>query len=328
MRAVVCDQPGDADVLRIEQVPDPVPRDGEILIRVAAAGVNRADILQRRGFYPPPPGASDVLGLEVSGVVDAVAAGVRGWAPGERVMALIEGGGYAELAAARAAQTVRLPAEVDLVEAGGVPEVFITAHDNLFTRARLQPGETVLIHGGAGGVGSAAVQLSKRHGCRVLVTAGSDEKLRRCADLGADIGIKYTDDDFVARTLDGTDGHGADVILDVMGASYLERNLEALAQDGRIVIIAMQGGTAGEMNLGQLSRKRGTLTATHLRGRPPQQKAAIVSAFDRDVVPGVGDGSLRPVIDRVLPLDAVQDAHRLLESGTVVGKVVLQVVAG
>lgn len=328
MKAVVFDQPGDADVLRIEQVPDPSPRDGEMLIRVAAAGVNRADIVQRRGFYPPPPGASDILGLEVSGVVESVGAGVRGWNIGERVMALIEGGGYAELATARVAQTVRVPVELDIVDAAAVPEVFITAHDNLFTRARLQAGETVLIHGGAGGVGTAAVQLSTRRGCRVLVTAGTEAKLHRCAELGADVGIDYRTDDFVARTLDATDGHGADVILDVMGASYLARNLEALAQDGRIVVIGMQGGTVAEMNIGQLSRKRGTLMATHLRGRPAQQKAEIVAAFEQRVLPGLRDGSLRTVVDRVLPLDAAQEAHRLLESGDVIGKVVLQVAAG
>jgi putative PIG3 family NAD(P)H quinone oxidoreductase len=328
MRAVVVDHPGDADVLRVEQVPDRVTRAGEILIRVAAAGVNRADVLQRRGFYPPPPGASDTLGLEVSGVVEALGDGVQGWARGDRVMALIEGGGYAELAAARVAQSVRVPVEVDLVEAAAVPEVFITAHDNLITRGRLQPGETVLIHGGAGGVGTAAIQLAKRRGCRVIVTARSDEKLRRCAELGADTGINYATQDFVASVLDATRGHGADVVLDVMGASYLERNIEALAHDGRIVIIAMQGGTQADVDLSRLNRKRASVAATHLRGRPAQQKAEIVAAFERDVVPGLRDRSLRPVIHRVLPLDEVQAAHWLLESGDVIGKVVLQVVAG
>lgn len=328
MKAVVSDQPGDADVLRVDQVPDPVAREGEILIRVAAAGVNRADIVQRRGFYPPPPGAPDTLGLEVSGIVETLGGGVLGWTRGERVVALIEGGGYAELATARAAQTVRVPVELDLLAAGGVPEAFITAHDNLFTRARLQPGETVLIHGGAGGVGTAAIQIAVRGGARVLVTAGSDEKLRHCAALGAHVSINHTTEDFVARTLDATDGHGADVVLDVMGAAYLERNLAALAQDGRIVVISMQGGSVSELDIGGLFRKRGTLMATHLRGRPREQKAAIVAAFEREVVPGFGDGGLRPVIHRVLPLDQVRDAHRLLESGDLIGKLVLQVAPG
>src|SRR5580698_184704 len=243
MRAVVVAEPGGPEQLRVEEVPDPHAGDGEVLVRVAAAGVNRADLLQRKGFYPPPPGASDVLGLEASGVIEALGAGVTSLSAGDTVMALLEGGGYAELVAVRASQVVRVPVNVDLIHAGGVPEVFITAHDALFTRARLAHGETVLIHGGGGGVGTAAIQLARLHGCRVIVTAGSPAKLARCLELGADTGINYNTEDFVARTRELTDGRGADVVLDIMGASYLERNLDVVANDGRIVVIGMQGGT-------------------------------------------------------------------------------------
>lgn len=328
MRAVVVDHPGEADVLRVTEVPDPVPAADEVLIRVVSAGLNRADLLQRRGFYPPPPGASDTLGLEVAGVVERVAEDVREWSPGDRVMALLEGGGYAELARVRAKQIVRVPEQLTLLDAGAVPEVFITAHDNLFTRARMQPGEAVLIHGGAGGVGTAAIQLAHAHGCRVIVTAGSAAKVQACLDLGADGGIDYTTEDFVVRTLDETGDDGADVVLDVMGAAYLERNIDALAGDGRIVVIGMQGGTHAELDIGMLNRKRGSIIATHLRNRPPAQKAEIVAAFARDVVPALAAGTMRPVIDRVFPLHEVAEAHRLLESGAVIGKVVLDVAAG
>lgn len=328
MRAVVVDHPGEADVLRVAAVPDPVAGADEVLIRVASAGLNRADLLQRRGFYPPPAGASEILGLEVAGVIDSVGAGVRDWSPGDRVMALLEGGGYAELARVRATQIVRVPDELALLDAGGVPEVFITAHDNLFTRARLQPGEAVLIHGGAGGVGTAAIQLAHAHGCRVIVTAGSAAKVHACLELGADGGINYNTEDFVVRTLDETGDHGADVVLDVIGAAYLERNIDALAGDGRIVVIGMQGGTHAELDIGMLNRKRGSIIATHLRNRPPAQKADIVAAFARDVVPALAAGTMHPVIERVFPLHEVAEAHRLLESGAVIGKVVLDVAAG
>lgn len=328
MRAVVVDHPGEADALRVAEVPDPIAAADEVLIRVVSAGVNRADLLQRRGFYPPPAGASDTLGLEVAGAIEAVGEGVREWSPGDRVMALIEGGGYAELARARVTQIVRVPEQLTLLDAGAVPEVFITAHDNLFTRARLQSGEAVLIHGGAGGVGTAAIQLAHAQGCRVIVTAGSAAKVYACLELGADGGINYNTEDFVVRTLDETGDDGADVVLDVMGAAYLERNIDALAGDGRIVVIGMQGGTHAELDLGLLNRKRGSITATHLRNRPPAQKAKIVAAFARDVVPALAAGTMHPVIDSVFPLHEVAEAHRLLESGAVFGKVVLNVAAG
>jgi putative PIG3 family NAD(P)H quinone oxidoreductase len=323
MRAVIVTAPGGPEMLQVAEVPEPHAGEGEVTVRVAAAGINRADLLQRMGHYPPPPGASDILGLEVSGVVASVGAGVADIAEGDAVMALLEGGGYAELAAVRARQVVRVPANIDLIDAGGVPEVFITAHDALFTRGRLQPGETVLIHGGGGGVGTAAIQLGRQHGCRVLVTAGSAAKLARCAELGADAGINYALEDFVMRTHELTDGRGADVVLDIMGASYLGRNLEVVATDGRVVVIGMQGGTHADIDLGVMMRRRVSLISTALRARPAAQKAAIVGAFATEVVPRLATAALRPVIDRVLPFEAAGEAHRLMEAGEVVGKILL-----
>ena len=325
MRAVVVDEPGDPEVMRVAEVPDPVPAAGELLLRVHGAGINRADLLQRRGFYPPPPGASPILGLEAAGEVEALGQGVRGWAPGERAMALLAGGGYAEKVAVPAGQVMRVPADMDLVTAGGVPEVFITAHDALAERARLRGGETLLIHGGAGGVGTAAIQVGKRLGARVLVTAGSAERVQRCLDLGADAGIDYSSEDFVARTGELTGGRGADVILDVMGAAYLERNLQALARDGRMVIIGMQGGLRAEIDLNTLLSSRLTVQGTMLRNRSVEQKAQIVQRVAGEVLPGLEDGSLRAVVDRVVPLDDVVAAHRAMEAGGHVGKLVLQV---
>jgi len=327
MRAIVVTAPGGPEVLRIEDRPDPAPRDDEVLVRVSAAGINRADLLQRMGAYPPPPGASEILGLEASGVIAGMGTGVSSFAEGDRVMILVEGGGYAELVAVRAAQAVRVPDNVDMISAGGIPEVFITAHDALFTRGRLQPDETVLIHGGGGGVGTVAIQLARRHGCRVLVTAGSAAKLERCAELGADAGINYRSEDFVERTRELTDGRGADVVIDIMGAAYAERNLDAVAVDGRIIVLGLQGGTNAQVDLGVLLRRRAALIGTQLRARPAAQKAAIVAAFARDVLPALADGSLRPVIDRVLPLKRAAEAHRLMEAGEVTGKIVLDVTA-
>ena len=323
MRAVVIDAPGGPDVLHVAERPDPHPTGGEITVRVAAAGVNRADLLQRMGHYPPPPGASDILGLEVSGVVASVGSGVAAVTEGDRVMALLEGGGYAELVAVRATQAVPVPANIDLIDAGGIPEVFVTAHDALFTRARLQPGEAVLIHGGGGGVGTAAIQLAHDHGCRVIVTAGSAAKLARCKELGADAGIDYSREDFVARTRELTDGSGADVVLDILGASYLGKNVDVVATDGRIVVIGMQGGTHAEIDLGVMMRRRVSLISTALRARPAAQKAAIVAAFVAGVVPKLASGVVRPVIDRVLPFDAAAEAHRLMETSALVGKILL-----
>jgi putative PIG3 family NAD(P)H quinone oxidoreductase len=323
MRAVIVAAPGGTEQLHVEERPDPVAAEGEVVIRVAAAGINRADLLQRMGNYPPPAGASEILGLEASGLIASIGGGVSGLAVGDPVMALLEGGGYAELVAARARQVVRVPDNLDLIHAGGVPEVFITAHDALFTRGRLQDGETVLIHGGGGGVGTAAIQLARMHGCRVLVTAGSTAKLARCIELGADAGINYATEDFVARTRELSDGRGADVVLDIMGASYLGRNLEAVATDGRIVVIGMQGGTRADIDLGVMMRRRVALISTALRSRPAAQKAAIVAAFASGVVPALAAGTLQPVIDRVLPFEDAAEAHRLMESSGAIGKIVL-----
>ncbi len=323
MRAVVVAEPGGPEQLHVEERPDPHAGDGEVLVRVIGAGVNRADLLQRQGFYPPPPGASDILGLEASGVIVDVGAHVTDFSQGDEVMALLEGGGYAELVAVRASQVVHVPDSIDLIDAGGIPEVFITAHDALFTRGRLAHGETVLIHGGGGGVGTAAIQLARQHGCRVIVTAGSAAKLARCMELGADVGIDYKTEDFVARTRELTDGRGADVVIDVMGASYLERNLGVVASDGRIVVIGMQGGTHTDIDLGVMMRRRVSLISTALRARPAEQKATIVAAFAADVVPALRNGTLQPVIDRLLPFDAAAEAHRLMEAGGAVGKIVL-----
>ena len=324
MRAVVFDEPGGPEVLHVAELPDVAARDGELLIEVAAAGVNRADLLQRRGFYPPPPGASPILGLEVAGTVAALGPGVTGWQPGERVMALIEGGGYADLAAAPCAQSVRVPDSIDIISAAGIPEVFITAHDALFTRAGLQAGETVLIHGGAGGVGTAAIQLAARQECRVIATAGTEARLERCTELGAGFAINHREEDFVERVLEITAGAGADVVLDVMGAAYLERNLAALAVDGRMVVIATQGGNSAELNLALLMRKRASVITTMLRARPHAQKARIVAAFDAHALPDLARGALLAVIDRVVPLADAATAHRLLEAGEITGKVLLR----
>lgn len=311
--------------MHLANVPDPVAGPGEVLISVHATAVNRADALQRRGFYPPPPGTSPIIGLEVSGEVEAVGDGVTQWKGGDRVCALLAGGGYAEKTAVPAGQVMLVPDGIDLVTAAAIPEVFITAHDNLVTRGRLIAGETVLIHGGAGGVGTAAIQVARRQGAAVIVTAGSAERLQRCYELGAHHGIDHTREDFVARVAEITDGAGAEVILDVMGAAYLERNLTALARDGRLVVIGLQGGLHAEIDLNTMLSRRLSLLATTLRSRPTEQKAEIVRRTVEDLWPSFADGSLRPVVDRVLPLDAVVEAHRAMEAGGAVGKIVLRV---
>jgi len=325
MRAVVYDEPGDPEVLRLAEVPEPEPGPGEVLLRVHSTALNRADLLQRRGFYPPPPGASAILGLEAAGEVEALGEGVDTWKPGDRVCALLAGGGYAEKVAVPAVQVMAAPQGMDLVVAGAVPEAFITAHDNLVTRGRLRAGETVLIHGGTGGVGTAAIQVARRAGARVLATAGSPERVTFCRELGAHEGIDHHAEDFVERTRELTDGRGADVILDVMGAAYLERNLRALARDGRLVIIGMQGGIHAEIDLNTLLSNRLSVQGTILRNRPVEQKGEIVRRFAAEALPGFADGSLRPLIDRVLPLEQVVEAHRAMEAGGHLGKIVLRV---
>lgn len=324
MRAVVCDGAGGVDVMGIGTVEDPVPGPGDVAIEVAATAVNRADLLQRQGNYPPPPGASDILGLECSGTVQAVGPEVPRWSVGDPVVALLSGGGYAERVVVPEAQVLPVPAGVDLVTAAALPEVSATVWSNVFMVAGLQPDETLLVHGGSSGIGTMAIQLAVALGARVAVTAGSDAKLERCRELGAAILVNYREDDFVERVREATIGAGADVILDNMGATYLGRNVDALAPNGRLVVIGMQGGIKGELNLATLLGKRGAVLATSLRGRPAAEKATIVAGVQEHVWPLVADGTVRPVVHEVFPLADVRDAHRLVEESTHVGKVLLQ----
>jgi len=320
MRAIVASEPGGPGVLRLTDVPDAVAGPGEVLVRVAATAVNRADLLQRKGFYPPPPGASDIIGLECSGTVAALGQGVTGWSVGDEVCALLAGGGYAELVAVPAGQLMPVPAGVSLVDAAALPEVACTVWPNVFVSGGLQAGERFLVHGGAGGIGTFAIQLASALGAKVFATAGSPEKLRACAELGADVTINYRDEDFVAVLKE--DG-GADVILDVMGAAYLGRNVDALATDGRLVVIGLQGGIKAELDLNALMRKRGTIIATTLRARPEAEKAAICASVVEHVWPLVADGQVGPVVHTRLPLDEASRAHALVESSDHIGKVLL-----
>jgi putative PIG3 family NAD(P)H quinone oxidoreductase len=324
MHAVVITQPGDPDVLQWTEVEDPAPGPGEVLIDVAASGVNRADLMQRQGFYPPPPGAPPYPGLECSGKVAAVGEGVTTWKPGDEVCALLAGGGYAERVAVPAGQVLPVPTSVTLTAAAALPETACTVYANVFQAARLSGGETLLVHGGASGIGTMAIQLAKNAGATVAVTAGSAEKLATCRELGADIGVNYREEDFVERIKDATKGRGADVILDIMGASYLARNVDALAVDGRMVSIGMQGGSKAELDLGMLMRKRGTVMATTLRARPPEQKAAIVAWVREHVWPLVNAGKIRPVIYRELPIYEAAEAHRIMAASTHTGKILLR----
>jgi len=300
----------------------------EVLIEIFAAGVNRADLLQAAGNYPPPPGASDILGLEVSGRIAAVGDGVSEWIVGQEVCALLAGGGYAESVIVPAAQVLPVPPGVTLHDAAALPEVACTVWSNLVMAAHLAPGEVLLVHGGASGVGSHAIQVAKQLGAVVAVTAGSDAKLDLCRQLGADIAINYRDGDFVEHVRRATDGRGADVILDIMGAAYLDRNLDVLAADGRLVIIGMQGGVKGELNIGKLVGKRLQVIGTALRARPvggPHGKGDIVAAVVESVWPMIADGRVRPVIGARFPLAEAQEAHRALASGDVSGKILLTV---
>jgi NADPH2:quinone reductase len=299
-----------------------------VLIKVSAAGVNRADLLQAAGHYPPPPGASELLGMEVSGVVDAVGDDVSDWSVGQEVCALLAGGGYAEYVAVPAGQLLTIPGGVDLRDAAALPEAACTVWSNLVMTAQLSEGQLLLVHGGASGVGSHAIQVARALGARVAVTAGSRPKLELCRELGAEITIDYHDEDFVARVHEATDGAGANVILDIIGAKYLDRNLDALALDGRLIVIGMQGGVMGELNLGKLVGKRAGVIGTTLRGRPttgPNSKSEVVAAVQNHVWPMIADGRVRPVIGARLPIQQAAEAHRLLSSGEVTGKVVLTV---
>ena len=323
MKAITIPEFGGPEAMVLSEVPDPEPRAGEVLVRVAAAGVNRADVLQRQGHYAPPPGESDVPGLEVSGTIEALGDGVEGWSVGDEVCALLSGGGYAELVRVPAGQLLPVPAGVSLINAAALPEVTCTVWSNVFLTANLQPGETLLVHGGSSGIGTMAIQLGRAIGAVVAVTAGSPEKLAACADLGAEVLVNYREEDFVDRVMAATDGAGADVVLDNMGAKYLARNVAVLATGGRLVVIGMQGGTRAELDLGVLLRKRAAVIATSLRARPLGEKATIVAAVREHVWPLIEAGEVRPVVMSRHPLADAAAAHRELEASAHIGKILL-----
>jgi putative PIG3 family NAD(P)H quinone oxidoreductase len=322
MKAILFDQPGEPEVLRYDNVPDPQPGTDELLVRVHATAVNRADLLQRRGGYAPPPGASPILGLELAGEVVQPAGE---WLIGDRVMAVVTGGGYAELTAVPVGMAIRIPARFSYQEAAAIPEAFLTAYLNMFTLGRLQPGEVILIHAGASGVGTAAIQLARAAGARVMVTAGSDEKLALCRELGAELAINYTSESFVERVQAASGGRGADVVLDFVGAPYWDSNMAALALGGRLMLIGLLGGSRGQLDLGMMMGKSLTVAGTTLRRTPLQQKVALTQAFSEFALPRFERAELRPVIDRILPIAQAAEAHRVLEANSNAGKVVLSV---
>lgn len=325
MKAVLIDRPGDETVLRIGEAPEPSLGAGELRLRVAATAVNRADLLQRQGHYPPPAGASPILGLECAGTVIEVGAGVADWKPGDRAMALLAGGGYAEQVVVHAGSALRVPARLSLEEAAAVPEVFLTAYLNLFEVGSLPATGSALVHGGGSGVGTAAIQLIKAAGARALITAGSEDKCGRCLELGADVAIDYRKENFAERVREETNGRGVDIVLDSIGASYLEANLASLATGGRLVLIGLMGGAKVEVNLAVLLAKRLHVVGSTLRTRSVEEKAAIAASFARRFGADLASGRLRPIVDRVLPLADVADAHRAMKASEHFGKIVLQV---
>jgi len=325
MKAITIREPGGPEVLELVEVDDPRPGPGEVLVDVVTAGVNRADVLQRQGKYPPPVGASELPGLEVSGTVAAVGEGVTAWTVGDEVCALLAGGGYAEKVVVPEGQVMRVPRGVSLADAGALPEVVCTVWSNVFATASLRRSEVLLVHGGSSGIGTAAIQMAKAVDATVAVTAGSEDKLAACRELGADIAINYRERDFVEEILSATDGHGADVILDVVGGPYLDRNVRALATGGRLVVIGLQGGAKGELNLARLSAKRASVHATTLRARPTAEKATVVAGVVEHVWPLVEAGKVRPVIHRRFPLAEAAEAHRVMEEGRHIGKILLAV---
>jgi NADPH2:quinone reductase len=323
MRAVIAAAKGGPEVLEVVERPVPQPQEGEVLVRIAAAGVNRPDVVQRQGHYPPPPGAPDILGLEIAGEVVAAGPGAGRFQVGAPVMALVAGGGYAEYAVVHESNALPVPAGLSMTEAAAVPETYFTVWTNVFERGRLQAGEAFLVHGGTSGIGTTAIQLAKAFGARVIATAGSPEKCDACLTLGADLAINYREADFVQGVKAVTEGKGADVILDMVGGSYIQRNYEAAAQDGRIVQIAfMQGGKA-EVDFRRLMMKRLTHTGSTLRARSVAEKAAIARALEERVLPLLAEGRCRPVMDSTFPLDEVQAAHARMDGGEHIGKIVL-----
>jgi putative PIG3 family NAD(P)H quinone oxidoreductase len=325
MRAIIVDEPGDETHMRIGEVPAPELVPESLRLRVAATAVNRADLLQRQGLYPPPPGASDILGLECAGQVIEVADGVSGWTVGDRAMALLAGGGYAEEVVVHAGSAMHIPERLDNEAAAAIPEVFLTVFLNVFQLAGLAEGGAALVHGGGSGIGTAAIQLLKAVGATVVVSAGSDEKCARCRELGADVAVNYRSGDFVAEAKAATGGRGVDVVLDSIGAPYLDKNLAALATGGRLVLIGLMGGAKAEVNLGVLLMRRLQVIGSTLRTRPAAEKAAIVEGFLSRFGPALAAGEIGPVVDRVLPLAQAADAHRLLKASEHFGKVVLRV---
>jgi len=323
MRAVSISEPGEADVLTLTEVEAPSAGPGQVVVQTAAIGVNRADIMQRRGFYPPPKGASPLPGLEVSGTISEVGEGVEDWSVGDEVCGLVDGGGYAEQVLVPAAQLLPVPTGVSLTDAAGLPEVVCTVWSNVFMTAGLQPEETFLVHGGSSGIGTMAIQLAVAMGAKVAVTAGSQAKLDRCAELGAGILVDYKNEDFVEKVRQETDGHGANVILDVVGAKYLAANVDLLATSGRLVVIGLLGGRKGELDLGKMLGKRAAVIATGLRSRPPEEKASIVAAVREHVWPLFEDGTVRPIIQGSHPMERAADAHREMEASDHVGKILL-----
>ncbi|MGH8777208.1 MAG: NAD(P)H-quinone oxidoreductase [Jiangellaceae bacterium] len=324
MHAVVVTEPGGPDVLRWTEVPDPVAGPGEVLLDVVASAVNRADVSQRQGNYPPPPGAPLWPGLECSGTVSAVGPDVEGWAVGDQACALLAGGGYATKVAVPAGQLLPIPDGVDVVTAAGLPEVVCTVWSNVFMTAGLRPGEALLVHGGGSGIGTVAIQLARAVGATVAVTAGSGAKLSRCAELGASVLVNYRTEDFVSVVQEATGGRGADVVLDIVGAKSLARNLDVLAPGGRLVVIGLLGGRRAELELSALTAKCAAVIGTTLRRRPAAEKVTIVAAVREHVWPLIESGEVQPVVDRVLPMSAAAEAHRVVEAGEHVGKVLLE----
>lgn len=321
----MCREAGGPEVLEVRQLPDPVARAGQVVISVAASAVNRADLQQRKGVYPPPPGESEVLGLECAGTVESVGDGVERWHAGDLVCALLSGGGYADKVAVSAGQVLPVPGNLDLVQAAALPEVVCTVWSNVFMIAALQPDEVMLVHGGGGGIGTMAIQLAHVLGATVATTVGSPEKVARCRELGADLAINYREQDFVEEVRRGHP-RGADVILDNMGAAYLARNVDVLATEGRLVVIGLQGGASGELDLRTLLAKRAAVIATGLRSRPAEEKAAIVASVEENVWPLIEDGQVKPIIHATMPLEEVRAAHELVDASRHVGKVVLTTV--
>jgi NADPH2:quinone reductase len=325
MTAVVIRAPGGPEVLVPEQRPVPQPGEGEVLVKVAAAGVNRPDVMQRKGLYPPPKGATDIPGLEIAGEVVALGPGATRWKVGDRVMALVVGGGYAEYCPAHESHCLPVPHGLSMAEAAAIPETFFTVWHNVFERGRLKAGETLLVHGGSSGIGTAAIQLAHETGARVIVTAGSAEKCEACRTLGADLAINYKTEDFVAATKAATGGKGADVILDMVGGDYIERNYEAAAVEGRVVQIAFQGSPKATVDFRRIMLKRLTHTGSVLRSRPVADKGAIARGVEQHVLPLIAAARVRPVMDSTFPMAQAAAAHARMEASVHIGKIVLTV---